>query len=289
MGFIDAVAGGVRDVGRGAVNAGRNVAGRAADAGGEVVDTVKDAGGEVADTVSDAGGAVVDGVKDAGETVVNGVKKAGGTVANGVKDAGGAVVNGVKKAGGAVAEGVKDAGGAAADGVRDVVELSGEAASGAVEQAGNYAGGVKEWGQKNWDTVKGVVDNPRDALRGVDSLARFNPVYGIPAAAAEGKNPAEWLGDNYRTGIGVRDNVVEEYRNVRDEHGYAGVAGYLAPEVAIAAVTAGNSTAVTTGTKSFGRQFAGDVAPGPDDAVTAATNGDQNDRRWWEGALDIVA
>ena len=157
------------------------------------------------------------------------------------------------------------------------------------EHAGNYLQGVGEWAKSNWETARDVVKDPRNTLRGIDSAARFNPVYGIPAGILEGKNPAEVLGDNYRLGTGIRDNVVKEYRDIRDEHGYAGVAGYIAPEVALAVATAGSGSAASTTARTVAKETGKELVPGPTDVVTEAAQADQNDRRWWEsGPIDLV-
>ena len=259
MSFVDRVKSGVS----GAYHATRDAARHVVDTGRDVVHHAVDAGSDAAHEVVEAGGHAVHEAADAGSHIVRGAARAGGDVVELSSEAAGTVARGV--------------GGAAGD------------AAGAVrEQAGNYAGGVYQWGRNQVSTTWDAVSHPTQSWRGADSLARFNPVYGIPAAALEGKNPAEWLGDNYRFGTGVRDGYVEEYRNVRDEHGYAGVAGYIAPEAVIAALSGGTGTAGESATRQAARVGVDTATPGVRDAYTRSGPAADDDKRWWQGGIDLL-
>lgn len=224
---------------------GSSAVGLAKDAGSKAVDTAKDAGSKVVDTAKDAGGKVVDTAKSAGSKVVDTAKSAGGKVVDTAKDVG-----------------------------RDAVHLSREALEFKAEQERNFANGVLEWGKGTVNTVVGIATHPVETLKAVDKLASnpvINPVGGTIRAAIQGKNPLE----AYKDGVGdlkdLGQGLYQGYKDVYDEHGVAGLAGNLAPDVAIALLTGGSGTAARAGAAGTGRAVAREVAQ--ETAETAVTRG----------------
>lgn len=209
------------------------------------------------------------------------VKDLGGKVVGAVKDGGGKALGAAKEAGGKAVGAAKDAGG-------EVVEFSREVTEFRARQERNFANGVLEWGKGTVDTVVGIAKDPIGTVKAVDKLASnpvLNPIGGTARAALSGKNPVEayqqGLGDLKDIGTGVFDG----YKEVYQEHGVAGLAGNLAPDIAIGIATGGSGTAVRSGAsvtaKSVATAAAKDVAkelvPGPEDVVDQARRQDQND------------
>lgn len=277
MGLFDAVTKGASNV----YHSGRDAVRHAVDRGKDVVHDAVDSGSDAVEAGTD----VVKDTVETGSNIVKGAVKSGSSVVKGAVDTGSSIVKGGVEAGRDVVELSSDAAGSLARGAGGVASDVGGAVR---EQGGNYAGGVYQWGRNQVSTAWDATTHPGQTARGLDSLARFNPVYGIPAAALEGKNPAEWVGDNYRYGTGVRDGFVEEYRNVRDEHGYAGVAGYIAPEAAIAIATGGAGTAGESAGRQAARVGVDTVTPGARDVYTRSGPAADDDRRWWEGGIDLI-
>ncbi len=217
-----------------------------------------------------------------------------------------------------------------ADAVKDTVEFSKDAAGTLAKGAGkalefkantelDFAKGVFDWGKSTFDTAKGIVTHPVETAKAVGNLATnpvLNPVLGIPKALIEGKNPVEAYKDGANQlkdiGTGLYNDYKEEYK----KNGIAGLAGFIAPDVAIAVLSGGSSAGakgagtaaakgvakevaeetlehgVATGVarevaeKSTGREIAKEiakeVAPGPGDIADGARKAEQprNDKRF---------
>jgi hypothetical protein len=201
------------------------------------------------------------------------IKKVSGAV-NKAKDVGGKVVDKAKDVGGKAVDKAKDVGG-------DVVSLSREAQEFKGKQEKNFANGLLEWGKGTVGTVVGIVKDPVGTAKAAGKLATnpvLNPVVGTAAAVLQGKNPT----DAYKEGLtDIKDigtGLFDGYKEVYQEHGIAGLAGNLAPDVAIAIATGGSGTAARAGGATTGKAIAGAVAkdvakeliPGPEDVLNEA-------------------
>lgn len=244
-------------------------------------------------------------IKDLGNKVVDGGKK--------VVDTGKKVVDTGKKV---VDKGRDVAGGV----VHDTVELSKDALKFRAETDLNFAKGVVEWGKDNFNTVKGIVTNPVATGKAVFNLATnpvLNPIGGLTRAAIEGKNPIEAYKDGGQQLKDIGSGIASDYKKVYDEHGVAGVAGYLAPDVALAVLSGGSSAGakgagtaaakgiakevaeetvehgVTRGVarevaeqstgKTVAKEIAKELAPGPEDVADNARKAEEqrrNERRF---------
>ena len=198
------------------------------------------------------------------------INKGASVVTGGVKK----TVEAGKDVAGKVADTGKDVAEKGVDLAKDGVKLSGEALEWRAKQELNFGKGVLEWGKGNVDTVKGIVTNPVDTLKAVDSLASnplLNPVGGLVRGALEGKNPIESYKDGAEQLGGIGKSLANDYKEQYDKNGAAGVAGYIAPDIALAILTGGSGTAAKeTGkaaAKGIAKDVAKEVAPGPEDIV----------------------
>lgn len=185
-------------------------------------------------------------IKDIGKDAVN----IGKGAVNKAKDVGGGAIDKAKDVGGAAVDKAKDVGGSALDKAKDVgkdaVHLSKEALEWKAKQEKNFASGVVEWGKGTVDTVVGIAKNPVATAKAVGKLAMnpvLNPIGGTAAALVQGKNPL----DAYKEGAGqlkdIGTGLLDGYKDVYKKHGVAGLAGNLAPDVAIALLSGGSGTA----------------------------------------------
>lgn len=195
-------------------------------------------------------------VKDIGRGAVN----LGKGAVNKAKDVGGDVVQAGKSATGKVVETAKDVG-------KDAVHISKEALEWKSKQEKNFANGVLEWGKGSVDTVVGIVKNPVATAKAVGKLATnpvLNPIGGTAMALIQGKNPVE----AYKEGAGqlkdIGTGLIDGYKDVYKEHGLAGLAGNIAPDVAIALLSGGSGTAAkgagTGAARAVAKEVAGEVA-----------------------------
>ncbi|MCA9780579.1 MAG: hypothetical protein KC800_27835, partial [Candidatus Eremiobacteraeota bacterium] len=257
----------------------------------------KDVGGKAVDKAKDVSGKAVDKAKDVGSGAFDKAKDVGGKAVGKAKDVGG-----------------------------DVVEFSKEAYEWKQEQEKNFASGVLEWGKGTVDTVVNIAKNPVESAKAVGKLATnpvLNPVVGLPLAAVQGKNPVdaykEGAGDLKDIGVGIYD----DYKKVYQEHGVAGLAGNLAPDIAIGILTGGSGSAAKAGGTTAAKGVAKEVAeetlekavtrevaeevlegtvkktakeaakdagkelvPGPSDVVDQE-RGEKEDRNIWHSLLDM--
>lgn len=211
-------------------------------------------------------------VKNIGKGAVNLGKSAvnaGKSTVDKAKDVGGAAVDKAKDVGGAAVDKAKDAGGAALDKAKDVgkdaVHLSKEALEWKTKQEKNFAHGVLEWGKGTVDTVVGIAKNPVATAKAVGKLATnpvLNPIGGTAVALAQGKNPIE----AYKDGAGqlkdIGKGLLDGYKDVYKEHGIAGLAGNIAPDIAIALATGGTGAAAKGAGTTAARAVATEVAEG---------------------------
>ena len=266
----------------------------------------------------------IDSVKDFGKKAVNKAKDVGGKAVDKAKDVGGKAVDKAKDVGGGAVDKAKDVGGKAVDKARDVggdaVDFSKEAYQWKQEQEKNFAAGVLEWGKGTVDTVVNIAKNPVESAKAVGKLATnpvLNPLVGIPLSAAQDKNPVdaykEGAGDLKDIGVGIYD----DYKKVYNEHGVAGLAGNLAPDIAIGILTGGSGSAAkaggTTAAKGVAKEVteeavekavtrevaegavretakdaAKELVPGPSDVVDKE-RGEKEDRNIWHSLLEMFA
>lgn len=162
---------------------------------------------------------------------------------------------------------VSDAGGQVVDRVaragRDVATFSQEALEFKQRQERNFAMGVYEWGKGTVDTVVGIAKDPVGTARGLGDLATnplISPVAGFARAGLEGRSPNEALAQGYRDLRDIGGGLVGGYKDVYREHGAAGLAGNLAPDVVTALVSGGTGTAARTGGRAVVREVAEESA-----------------------------
>lgn len=137
-------------------------------------------------------------------------------------------------------------------------------------QQGNFQLGVLEWGKDNADPLLHLVQNPVESARAIDRIANnvvINPAGAFMRGAVDGKTPLQVINEDLGEWRTIGEATVADYTDVYRDHGVAGVAGYLAPDLALAILTAGEGNAA----RASGRQFLRDVAveavpvPGPAD------------------------
>lgn len=213
----------LKDIGRGAVKFGKGAVHKAKDAGGSALGKAKHIGGEALETA---------------------------------KDVGGSALNKAKRVGGQALDTAKDVG-------KDAVHFSQEALEWRAKQEKNFAHGVLEWGKGSVDTVVGIATHPVATLKATTKLALnplLNPVVGVPAALAQGKNPVE----AYKEGAGqlkdIGTGLIGGYKDVYKKYGVAGLAGNLAPDVAIAVLSGGSGAAAKGAGTGAAKAVAGEVA-----------------------------
>ncbi|MFA5507376.1 MAG: hypothetical protein WC314_24490 [Vulcanimicrobiota bacterium] len=258
--------------------------------GKKVVNTAKDAGGKAVDTAKDVGGKAVDTAKDVGGKAVDTAKDVGGKAFDKAKDIGG-----------------------------DAVNLSKEALEFSGKQQENFANGLLEWGKGSVDTVVNIAKNPVESAKAVGKLATnpvLNPVVGTAVAAVQGKNPVEAFKDGATDLKDIGVGLYDDYKKVYQEHGIAGLAGNLAPDVAIAVLSGGGGTAAKTGgtaaakgvAKEVAKDVAGEAAEGavkrtgrdiakdivdelkPDEKdLVDKSRGQNEDRNIWSSLLDMFS
>lgn len=218
--------------------------------------------------------------------IVNKAKDVGGSVVHKAKDVGGSVVHKAKDVGGSVLHKAKDVGG-------DVVHFSNEALEFKAKQEKNFANGVLDWGKGTVGTVVTLASHPVESAKAVGKLATnpvLNPLGGTAVALIQGKNPVTAYKDGLNDVKDIGSGLLDGYKQTYKDHGIAGLAGSIAPDVAIAIASGGSSTAVkgaaevggkavATGlTKEVAKEtvknVAKEVAPGPEDILSASVSGD---------------
>jgi hypothetical protein len=219
-------------------------------------------------------------------SIVNKAKDVGGSVLHKAKDAGGDVLHKAKDVGGDVLHKAKDVGG-------DAISLSSEALEFKAKQEKNFANGVLDWGKDTVGTVVTLASHPVQSAKAVGKLATnpvLNPIGGTAVALAQGKNPIEAYGDGLNDVKDIGSGLLDGYKQTYQDHGIAGLAGRLAPDVAIAVATGGTGTAAKgageVGGKAVASTVARDVAkvaakdiakelaPGPEDIVAGSVGDD---------------
>ena len=235
-----------------------------------------------------------------------------------LKKVGGAAVNKVKDVGGKAVDKTKEVGGKAVNVAKDAVEFTAEADQFVKKQQLNFGKGVLEWGKSSVSTVVGLASNPVDTAKAVGKLATnpvLNPVGGTVAAAVQGKNPVEAYREGGEQLKGIGEGLVNDYKQVYKEHGAAGVAGYLAPDVALAVLSGGGSagakgagTAAAKGVakevaeetvekavtrevaeevvqKSIPKEVGKSLAPGPEDIADGARKEEKQPQNYLEALI----
>lgn len=246
------------------------------------------------------------------------LKKVGGAAVNKVKDVGGKAVDKAKDVGGKAVDVAKDAGGKAVGVAKDAVEFTAEADQFVKKQQLNFGKGVLEWGKSSVSTVVGLASNPVDTAKAVGKLATnpvLNPVGGTVVAAVQGKNPVEAYREGGEQLKGIGEGLVNDYKQVYKDHGAAGVAGYLAPDIALAVLSGGGSagakgagTAAAKGVakevaeetvekavtrevaeevvqKSIPKEVAKSLAPGPEDVADGARKEEHKPQNYLEALI----
>lgn len=213
------------------------------EAAKDTVGKVKDAGSEVAGQVRDRGADALDTVRDSGTNIVDTFQRSGSEAFSNVKEAAG-----------------------------DVVEIGKESFNklpgpikGYAEHQFNFAAGVYNWGKDTVDTVAGIVKNPIETAKGFGKLATnpvLNPVGGTAAALIRGENPVEAFKNGASDLKDIGGGLISDYKQVYDEHGISGVAGYLAPDIALAVATGGTSAGARSGASVAARTATREVAEG---------------------------
>lgn len=248
--------------------------------------------------------------KDVGGKAVDKAKDVGGDAVDKAKDVGGKAVDKAKDVGGSAVDKAKDVGGKAKDLGSDAIELSQEAYEWKTEQEKNFANGLVEWGKGSVNTVVGIATNPVDTAKAVGKLATnpaLNPIGGTAVALAQGKNPVEAYKDGANDLKDIGTGLVDDYKNVYNEHGAAGVAGYVAPDLISAVLTGGSGTAAKGGatvagkaiakevaeeavtdsvTKSIGKEVVKSAVPGASDIVDGARKQEHSAPNWLESLVD---
>ncbi len=168
---------------------------------------------------------------------------------------------------------VKDAAGAVKDkavgGVKDAVHLSKEVVEEGAHQGANFGRGVVEWGKGTVGTVTSLVTHPVQTAKAVKSLTDnplLNPSKGIlnPVNLAQdainGDNPL----DRYKKGAeqlkGIGTTLANDYKDQYEKNGAAGLAGYVAPDLVLAVLSGGSSSAAKGGATAVGKATAKEVA-----------------------------
>lgn len=134
------------------------------------------------------------------------------------------------------------------------------------EQHSNFQGGTVEWAKGYAKPALHALQHPVETLQASSQLSTnvtINPIVALPLGLVQGKSLDEMAREDLGEIKAIATNTVGDYQRVYQEHGVAGVAGYLAPDMVLAILTAGEGTG--------GRQLAGEVAssavpvPGPED------------------------
>lgn len=234
--------------------------------------------------VGKIGGGIVDRAKSATSAVVDKAQGATSTVVDKAGDVGSGAL-GVAKDVGSKA---KEVGG-------DVVTFSREANDFINQQQQNFNNGVLEWGKGTVGTVVDLASHPIETAKAVDKLASnplINPVGGLVRGAIQGKSPVETYKDGLNDVKDIGTGLYDGYKEVYDEHGIAGLAGNVAPDIALAVLSGGSSAGVkgaaTVGGKAVAKEVAGEAA---ETAVTRTVRGTAKEiaEEFVPGPEDLVA
>jgi len=184
-------------------------------------------------------------------------------------DAGGSVAKSVSHLPGEAAKRAGDVKDTVVDGAKDAVHLSGEALKESGHQAANFGRGVVESAKGTVGTVTSLASHPVQTAKALKSLSDnpfLNPSKGIlnpinlAHDAIKGENPL----DRYKKGAdqlkGIGSTLVNDYKDQYDKNGAAGVAGYIAPDIAMAVLSGGSSAAAKGGATAAAKAAVGEVA-----------------------------
>lgn len=138
-----------------------------------------------------------------------------------------------------------------------------------------------------------LVSHPVESVKAVGKLASnpvLNPIGGTALALAQGKNPATAYKDGFEDVKEIGSGLLDGYKKTYKDHGIAGLAGSIAPDVVLAIASGGSSTAVegaaevggkavATGltkevAKETAKNVAKKVAQGPEDVLSTSVGGD---------------
>ena len=161
---------------------------------------------------------------------------------------------------------------------QDAVHLSGEVLEKGAqadhwvkEQQLNFGRGVVEWGKGTVGTVVSIGSHPLETGKALFKLGTnplLNPVAGVPIAALQGKSPVQAYREGGEQLKGIGEGVYNDYKTQYDKNGAAGLAGYLAPDLAAAVLSGGSATGAKEGASVAGRAVAKEVT---EEVVTQGT------------------
>lgn len=174
-----------------------------------------------------------------------------------------------KKVTGEASKRVGDVKDKAVGGVKDAVHFSKEVVEEGAHQGANFGRGVVEWGKGTAGTVASLATHPVQTAKAVKSLSDnplLNPSKGIlnpvnlAKDAIHGDNPL----DRYKKGAeqlkGIGTTLANDYKDQYEKNGVAGVAGYVAPDLALAVLSGGSSSAAKGGATAVAKTTAKEVA-----------------------------
>ena len=189
----------------------------------------------------------------------DGAKKLGGKAVDKAADVGGSAVKRAGQVKDTVVEGTKDA----VHFSGEVLEKGAQANNWVNEQKLNFGKGVLEWGKGTVGTVVGLATHPVESAKAVGKLATnpvLNPVLGLPVAAIQGKNPVEAYKEGGEQLKGIGEGLYNDYKTQYDKNGVAGLAGYIAPDLAMAVLSGGGSAGAKGGATAAGKAITKEVA-----------------------------
>ena len=183
--------------------------------------------------------------------------------------AGGDVAKSVSHLPGEAAKRAGDVKDAAVGVVKDGVHLSKEVIEEGAHQGANFGRGVVEWGKGTAGTVTSLVTHPVQTAKALKSLSDnpfLNPSKGIlnpvnlAKDAINGDNPL----DRYKKGAdqlkGIGTTLVDDYKVQYEKNGAAGLAGYAAPDLIMAVLSGGSTSAAKGGATAVAKVTAKEVA-----------------------------
>jgi hypothetical protein len=138
------------------------------------------------------------------------------------------------------------------------------------EQHNNFQGGTVEWAKGQAKPALHAAQHPFETLQASAQLSTniaLNPPAALALGVIQGKPLDQVAREDFGEVKSIVGSTAGDYQNVYREHGVAGVAGYVLPDLTIAILTSGESTAAG----ASGRQIAKEVAssavpiPGPED------------------------
>lgn len=243
----------LKDIGGNLKGGGNLLKDKWRDGGGNIKDKLQDAGGNLKDKAQEGGSLAQDKLQDVAELSREGLQSVG-------QDALAVASNPWISPAGPLLSTLQG---------KSPLEAYADGAKQLFQGGKDFAGGLEHYARDEVGTIKNIALNPLDTLKGLGELASnpwLSPV-GLPTSlvrsALERKNPLDYYADGAEQLKDLGGNLVADYQEVYAEHGLAGLAGYLAPEIALTILSGGGTAGGKASAGLVAREIAKNLATEP--------------------------